>query len=406
MKAINAVNLRHLRAFNMICETGSISLAADHMNMSQPGISQAVAKLEKRFSARLLTRRTAGSFPTPEGEILYRRAARLFRQLREAVLAVGGRSLIRQPDAIDPILKRMTAVQLRALRLLSRYGTLREAAQAESISLSTLHRAAHDLESNIGVTLYLRGAAGFTLSEQGRELARRCQVALNEIFQAEEEIVDHTRSTGGRVAVATLPLVRTAFLAQAISYAKAERPDLEFKILDGAYEAMLAALTRGDCDMLFGALRGPAPSPHVIERKLFDNPYAIVGRADHPLNRADVTRQELARMDWVIPRHGTPIRDAFEQIFASIDVTPKVDIEASSMVLIRSLLLDSDRLTLLSRRQIAVDERAGLLGVIPYPLPETSRPIGITTRADWLPSPGQRSFLGAVERALKQLDTM
>ena len=67
--------------------------------------------------------------------------------------------------------------------------------------------------------------------------------------------------------------------------------------------------------------------------------------------------------------------------------------ETSSQILIRELLGGSDRLTLISTHQIEHELRLGLLGVLPFALSHTRRPIGITLRQNWQPTPSQSEFL-------------
>jgi DNA-binding transcriptional LysR family regulator len=102
----------------------------------------------------------------------------------------------------------------------------------------------------------------------------------------------------------------------------------------------------------------------------------------------------------VIARHGTPMRRLWEKLFrdAGID-PPAAPVTCASVLAIRALLLEGDYLTLLSPDQIARDVESGLITPIGGPLPGTSRPIGITTRAGWQPTALQAEFLREVERA-------
>jgi hypothetical protein len=69
-----------------------------------------------------------------------------------------------------------------------------------------------------------------------------------------------------------------------------------------------------------------------------------------------------------------------------------VSVETSSLVATRALLVESERITILSKRQIAIEEQFGMLQVLPCTLPEFNRAIGVTTRKEWMPSHLQREF--------------
>jgi DNA-binding transcriptional LysR family regulator len=58
-------------------QTGSLSGAARHRNMSQPAISQQISALESYYDTRLLHRDRNGVRMTPSGEVLYSRAVNI-----------------------------------------------------------------------------------------------------------------------------------------------------------------------------------------------------------------------------------------------------------------------------------------------------------------------------------------
>lgn len=70
---------RKLRYFVRIVDAGSISRAADFLNVAQPALSQHLASLENEFGEKLLVRTRRGVHPTPEGVLLYRYAQGILR---------------------------------------------------------------------------------------------------------------------------------------------------------------------------------------------------------------------------------------------------------------------------------------------------------------------------------------
>ena len=59
------LNLRHLRAVAAIRRCGSVSRAAGEVALSQPAVTQGVAKLEAQLGLRLFERGPSGMVPTP-----------------------------------------------------------------------------------------------------------------------------------------------------------------------------------------------------------------------------------------------------------------------------------------------------------------------------------------------------
>jgi LysR family transcriptional regulator, carnitine catabolism transcriptional activator len=61
-------NPRHLRAFVAVAGSGSFNAAAQAVNLGQPALSQAIARLEDQVGVRLLERTTRSVRLTPAGE--------------------------------------------------------------------------------------------------------------------------------------------------------------------------------------------------------------------------------------------------------------------------------------------------------------------------------------------------
>ena len=76
--------LRQLEYFVAVTEAGSVARAAHHLNVTQPTVSAAIAKLEDQLGIQLLVRQHAqGVSPTPEGRWLVVYARNLLEHARE-----------------------------------------------------------------------------------------------------------------------------------------------------------------------------------------------------------------------------------------------------------------------------------------------------------------------------------
>ena len=64
------LNLKHLHALVAVHHHGGISAAAPHVNLSQPALTQAIARLETQLDATLFDRQPGGMAPTEAAELL------------------------------------------------------------------------------------------------------------------------------------------------------------------------------------------------------------------------------------------------------------------------------------------------------------------------------------------------
>ena len=65
------MNITQLKYFHAVATYHTVSLAAQHLYISQPSLSNAIRELEREFSVTLFYRRYNGMFLTPEGTRLY-----------------------------------------------------------------------------------------------------------------------------------------------------------------------------------------------------------------------------------------------------------------------------------------------------------------------------------------------
>ena len=77
------ITLRQLEAFCAVVESGSISVAAERLYLSQPAVSKIIASLEYRTQLTLFDREYRRIVPTAEARYLYKEARRLLAGLTD-----------------------------------------------------------------------------------------------------------------------------------------------------------------------------------------------------------------------------------------------------------------------------------------------------------------------------------
>jgi len=84
-----STQFRQFQAFHAIIETGTVTAAAQALGISQPGISNLLAQLERSTRIKLFVRSKGRLLPTPEAAVLYREidtVVRGFDHVNQAVL--------------------------------------------------------------------------------------------------------------------------------------------------------------------------------------------------------------------------------------------------------------------------------------------------------------------------------
>ncbi len=87
MRHLNAITFKQLRALSQVCETGTISAAAEMLSLTPPAVHSQLKALEEIVGQPILAKSPDGFVPTPVGQVLLRahRASHsaLERALRE-----------------------------------------------------------------------------------------------------------------------------------------------------------------------------------------------------------------------------------------------------------------------------------------------------------------------------------
>ncbi|GLR66160.1 transcriptional regulator [Acidocella aquatica] len=388
-------NLRHLFATAAVAQRGSIGQAAHAIHLSQPAVTQAIAKLEATLGNPLFERASNGMAPTPAGRQFAARISRALDWLKT------GERAFSPPPALHRL---ATTVQLRALIAVVENRGFSTSARALGLAQQSIHRAIRDLEALCGQPLFLRTPHGLDPTHEARALARAAGLAFAEIRQGMDEVRESLGFMDGRLNIGCLPLARTHLLPTAATRLLAQFPDVRLRIIDGPYGELLHGLRHGELDLIIGALRAPAPAADIHQDAYFSEHLRIAVRAGHPILSAPTPSLEnLAALEWIVPREGTPARAHFTNFFTAGGLAaPSRVIECSSLVAARGLLLQSNRAAILSLSQIRYELLSGQLAVLPQPIPGSSRPIGLTFRDNWKPTRVQAAFIDCIAKIVDE----
>jgi LysR family transcriptional regulator of gallate degradation len=387
------LNLRHLRGLLAVRQHGSISAAAVAVNLSQPALTQGIAKLESLLGQVLFERRPKGMAPTAAGDVALDRFQAALAQLAVGSRAVAGPSV--EPD------RRLTMTQLRAFLAVLEMGTFAAAATRIGLSQPAVHRAVRDLEAALDKKLVERRGRSIVVNFAGRRFGRSCRLALNEIQAALSEAGTDLRSP--TIAVGTTPLARAFLVPEAMAMMTAEQFPAGFQVLEGSWGELVETLRDGLIDLIVGELP-PYDSPDLIKVPLYEESLVIVGGRQHPLvGKSRISLKRLASYPWIIGPENSPLRAEWESLFRPFN--PVAPIECGSIMIIGRLLTSSEMLTLAAPDQVALQVRSGLLSRIGEPLTGRTHTIGTTMRQSWRPTSAQRRFLQALEQASLRMTT-
>ncbi|MBU1360387.1 MAG: LysR family transcriptional regulator [Gammaproteobacteria bacterium] len=383
------LNLRHLRGFLEVCDKGSVSAAAAALGTSQPALTQAIAKLEQQLQHRLFERRSRGLMLTAAGEVAAVRVRAALDDLADGVKAVSGKSLA--PE------RRLSLAQAHAFLALVERGSFAAAGTSTGMAAASIHRAVRDLEDVVGRPMAERHGRTVAITLQGRRFARSCRLAFAELEAAFADL--GTRGGAAVIVVGTTPLARAFLVPEAMATMSARAEDVGFRVLEGSWGELAEALRDGLVDIVVGEAPPEAHSELEVQQ-LYESAIVVAAGQQHPLVGRRPSLARLAAFPWIVMPQDSPLRDAWQRIFAKTAV--QTPIECGSIMIIGRLLTSRNLLTLATPDQVALQIRSGLLARIDA-LPREKIAIGTTMRRGWRPPVAHAQFLAHLAEAAAQM---
>lgn len=397
--------VRQARAFLEVARQSGVTRAAAVLNKSQTSVTRAIRDFERSLGFDLFKRSSRGMELTAYGKVFHPKAAAALEQFQAARKLVPPETLNASPGAARLFRMDVSDQWLDALVAAVETQNVAAAANQLGITPAAVNVSLRKLEDSLGLPLFERSAMTLDSTAFAKGAVRQVKLARNLLRQGVEAMASIQGATHGRVVVGTLPFVRTVIVPTAVMRLLDAHSELRIATKEAPYDDLITDLRCGDVDILVGALRGPSADADVEEEQLIEDKLSVIVRAGHPLLKRPALRwADLLAFPWVLPRRGIPTRDLLNARLKERGLEePKRLVESSSFIIQRALVMDSDRLTVLSRHQCRREERAGLLACLDFELPGTARPIGITRHAHHDLSPAAALLAEEVRRATVEL---
>lgn len=181
-------------------------------------------------------------------------------------------------------------MELRVLRYflaVVREQTVSAAAESLHLTQPTLSRQLHDLEAELGKTLFVRGKHKIELTEEGMLLRKRAEQILELVSRTENDIAASDESLAGDVYLGAGETDAVKLAARAANRMQKQYPLVHLHIHSGDGQDVMDRLDRGLSD--FGMVFTPVDdSRHHAIRIPFRDEWGLLMRRDAPLAQKEV----------------------------------------------------------------------------------------------------------------------
>ena len=388
------MDIRDFEAITEIAGTGSFRLAAERMNTTQSTLSRLVSRVEDTLGTALFRRGWGGTETTAQGDLTTRAARQVMTDLTRCEDKLFG---AKQPR---PRLRRsLTLAQLDTVEALCRTGSTVQAARDLGCSQPTVSRVLGDMRAQLGLELFSRDSRGLSAHPAAQDLSELCLTVRAITAQLYEDLRRTDGMLSGRIAIGVLPFSAQTLISQAFAQIAEEHPNVSLICLPGTYPGLVEALRRRQIEGIMGLVRGETCPSDLQELPLFDEEFTIVARRDHPALQPVMDRDALARVHWIVPPHGSPVRAWFESLFEGVQPFPRVQTcEMLSFSASEDIIAAGNAFGLQTYGQFGIGHMHPALCRVEIDAPRRRVGIGLTVQKGRPEAPAMQMFRGLITR--------
>jgi LysR family pca operon transcriptional activator len=255
-----------------------------------------------------------------------------------------------------------------------------------------------ELEELLGVSLFVRGRKGTTLTPEADAFVVHAQASLHSMGLAVDSVQKDASDTPLRIGL--LPTLAPSFMPAILRGFASLRPGTPVRVHTGRNRQLIEMLRSKEIDLVIGRLSDPEAMLGVSFEHLYAEPLAVVLRKGHPfaqkLARRQTTLRALSAVPMVLPLSGTMIRQIADAFLARHGIAPQAGlVETLDTALALGLVLSGDCVWLTPLGAAQPDLESGRIVKLPVTI-SPEEPVGLMLRSDISASAPLQVLLGLV----------
>lgn len=300
----------------------------------------------------------------------------------------------------------MTNLELRQIQYfieVAKREHVTEAAIALHVAQSAVSRQIFNLESELGITLFIREGRNVKLTPIGKMFLEQMERAMRIIDNAKREVEEFLEPEKGTVWIGFPSSLANYTLPTVISAFRERYPHVNFQLHQGSYRHLIDSVIKGGINM---ALLGPLPKyeKKVKGEVLFTENFVALLPLNHPLAKSKVIHlSQLQDDSFVLFPNGFVIREMIVEACRQLGFSPKVSFEGEDIDAIKGLVSAGLGVTLIPEITL-VDSVPRSAVVIPVIEPKVTRSVGVIIPSERELLPTERLFYKFLREFFSMLD--
>jgi DNA-binding transcriptional LysR family regulator len=286
----------------------------------------------------------------------------------------------------------MNRNHLALFQAVAKAGSISAGAEQVKVSQPAVSKQIAELENSLGVRLLDRLPRGCRLTEAGNILAdyaNRLHVLEQDAGRAMEE---YRGLKQGRITLGASLTIGAWLLPQALTEFHRIYPKIELQLQTANTEQIENSLLEGSLEL--GLTEGTSESAELESTVFFRDELVVIAPVDHPLlKKRCVTLRDICREPFILREEGSGTRAVVERSLRRHGFKVRPILSLASPAAIKNLVAAGMGLSIVSRLIVALEVKAGHLGIIPVKDFKISRPLHMQHLRSRQQSPAMEKFL-------------
>lgn len=286
----------------------------------------------------------------------------------------------------------------------SRQGSVGRAADVLALTQPAVSKKLKELEDMLGVRLLDRSKKGVELTQFGEVFIKYAGTSVAALREGANSVSEAKHKGRARLSIGVLPTVAASLLPITVQKFRESGLDVTLNIVSAQNTLLLSQLRVGELDLVIGRLGEPDQVTGLTFEHLYSERVSFVVRPGHPLLKGPFDANRIADYTVLYPPQGSIIFPAVESYMVALGIGSVPDrIETISDPFGKEYIRHCDAIWIVSRGVVSRELDSGELFELPLAGQETLGPVGLTTRADRVPSAQLRLLMDAARASARQI---
>ena len=235
--------------------------------------------------------------------------------------------------------RHVTLRQFRYFIAVAEGGSVAAASRMLAIAQSAVTQSLHELEAELGCTLFERSSKGMQLTRQGHRFLAGARKVLAAVADATRLDAEHGADTlRGTLAIGVTPLVAGYHLSDLLSRFRRSHPEVEVFVTEDKPRFLEHLLINGEIDVAIMVSNALGEPQALVAETLTRSPNQVWLASNHPLSQQpEVSLADCAACDQVA-LEADRVDDAMRAAWQRHQLKPRIILRTSSLEAVRSLV--------------------------------------------------------------------